>query len=94
MERTDSTRPVVVTYAGGRQGPWRHTYEDATPLSTVRADAMTHFGVADSADGGDQVVFRLYHGGDPLKDLVQPVGAVGHGEGELALRLVREVIAG
>jgi hypothetical protein len=88
------SREVHVSYAGGRHGPWTHDYADATPLATVRNDAMTHFGVADSAEGGNQVVFRLYHGGELQDDLNRAVGNVGHGEGTLALRLVREVIAG
>ncbi len=88
------TREVVVSFAGGRLGPWKNVYPETTTLSVVRSDAMTHFGVADSADGGNQVVFRLYHGGDRLDDLNQIVGQIGHGEGALAMRLVREVIAG
>ena len=87
-------REVVVSYAGGRQGPWKKEYADTTPMATVRSDAMDHFGVADSADGGNQVAFRLYRGGDRIDDLNLTVSQVGHGQGALALRLVREVIAG
>jgi hypothetical protein len=88
------TREVVVSFAGGRLGPWKKTYPETTTLSVVRSEAMNHFGVADSADGGNQVLFRLYHGGNRLDDLNEIVGQIGHGEGALALRLVREVIAG
>lgn len=87
------TRKVVVSYAGGRHGPWDHEYGRDALLSLVRSDAMTHFGVADSADGGSPVVFRLYHGGEAAT-LDQTVGEAGDGKGALALRLVREVIAG
>lgn len=87
-------REVVVSYAGGRQGLWKKEYADTTPMAMVRSDAMDHFGVADSADGGNQVVFRLYHGGDRIDDLNLTVSQVGHGQGALAFRLVREVIAG
>jgi hypothetical protein len=90
----ESAREVVVSYAGGRHGPWKHEYPGTTALSVVRSDALTHFGVADIAEGGNQVVFRLYHGGDRIDDLNQTVGDVGPGHGALALRLVREVIAG
>lgn len=90
----ERSRQVNVSYAGGRQGPWKHEYPDATTLSVVRSDAMTHFGVADTTEGGNQVVFRLYHGGDRQDDLTGTVGDLGHDKGTLALRLVREVIAG
>ena len=86
-------RRVVVSYAGGRQGPYRHEYAESEQLSTVRSDALTHFGIADSAEGGNQVVFRLYHGGDPVSDLSITVGDAEPGNGALAFRLVREVIA-
>jgi hypothetical protein len=88
------TRKVVVTFAGGRRGPWQNEYQPTSPLSAVRSDAMAHFAVADSAEGGNQVIFRLFHGGERLDDLDQTVGAIGEGHGALALRLVREVIAG
>jgi hypothetical protein len=55
---------------------------------------MTHFGLADSTEGGNQVVFHLYHGGDPVTDLGTTVGDAEPGKGALAFRLVREVIAG
>lgn len=90
----EDIRDVVVTYAGGRRGPWKHDYAGSTPLSTVRTDAMGHFGIADSAEGGNQVIFRLYHGGDRIENLSQSVDEVGAGRGAVALRLVREVIAG
>ena len=90
----ENAREVVVSYAGGRQGPWRHEYPGTTALSTVRADAMNHFAVADSAEGGNQVVFRLYQRGDRLDVLNQTVGEIGPQHGALALRLVRAVIAG
>lgn len=56
----EQTRSAVVTYAGGRHGPWKKDYLVSEQLSTVRSEAMTHFGVADSSDGVNQVVFRLY----------------------------------
>jgi hypothetical protein len=90
----DQDREVIVNYAGARHGPWKKRYGEATLLSIVRTEAMSHFGVADSTDGGNQVVFRLYHGGDRLDNLDTMVGEIGHGEGVLALRLIREVIAG
>lgn len=87
-------RKVVVTYAGGRQGPYQHEYAETEQLASVRSDALTHFGVADSTEGGNQIVFRLYHGGDPVADLTKTVGAAEPGKGALAFRLIREVIAG
>jgi hypothetical protein len=87
-------RKVVVSYAGGRQGPYQHDYAENEPLATVRSDALTHFGLADSTEGGNQIVFRLYHGGDPISDLGVTVGDAEPGNGALAFRLVREVIAG
>ncbi|MEA2677350.1 MAG: hypothetical protein QOJ81_1491 [Chloroflexota bacterium] len=85
---------VVVSYAGGRHGPYQHEYPESEQLATVRSDALTHFGLADSTDGGNQVVFRLYHGGDYVSDLTRTVGDVEPGKGAVAFRLVREVIAG
>lgn len=87
-------RKVVVSYAGGREGPWTHEYDPTTKLSVVRADAMSHFGLADTAEGGNQVVFRVYHGGDRLEDLDRSIAETATGQGALALRLIREVIAG
>lgn len=87
-------REVVVAYAGGRHGPWKHEYSRSTALSVVRSEAMAHFGVADTTEGGNQVAFRLYHGGDRIDDLNQTVGEIGPGHGALAIRLIREVIAG
>jgi hypothetical protein len=92
--RSTQLRKVVVSYAGGRQGPYQHEYPESEQLSTVRSDAMSHFGLADSTEGGNQVVFRLYHGGDPVADVSGTVGDAEPGKGALAFRLVREVIAG
>ena len=43
-------------YAGGRQGPYRHEYPDTEQVAMVRADALNHFGLADSTEGGNQIV--------------------------------------
>jgi hypothetical protein len=85
---------VVVSFAGGRKGPFQHDYAGSTTVNVVRADAMQHFGVADSSDGSGQVVYRLYRGGEKVEDLSVTVDGLRAGEGALALRLVREVTAG
>src|SRR4051794_20583447 len=92
--RSIQLRKVVISYAGGRQGPYQHEYPESEPLTTVRSDALTHFGLADATEGGNQVVFRLYHGGDAVSDLTGTVGDAEPGKGALAFRLIREVIAG
>lgn len=85
---------VVVSFAGGRKGPFQHEYAGSTTAGVVRTAAMTYFGVADSSDGTGQVIYRLYHGSDKVEDFSLPVEALRSGEGALALRLVREVVAG
>lgn len=86
---------VQVTYAGGREGPWRAEYESSARLSTVRADAMNHFQLSDTTDpAGNQIVYKLMHGGDTINDLNRTVGEEAGGKPHLVLRLVRQVIAG
>jgi hypothetical protein len=93
--KAGTTTEVTVTYAGGRGGPWKQTYLNDTQLGPVREDAMSHFQVADSTDaGGNQILFRLYHGRDRMDDLNQTVGDRAEGRPHLSFRLVREVIAG
>lgn len=90
-----ATIEVGVTYAGSRKGPWKKAYEPSTQLSTVREDAMGHFEVADSTDpGGNQIVYKLMHGGDTNDDLTKTVGVEAGDKPHLELRLVRQVIAG
>jgi hypothetical protein len=89
-----STVKVEVGYAGGRMGPYRAHLAPDTSLTTVRAEAMTHFGVADSTDAaGNRLVYTLTDGNAPV-DLGKTVGDLATGKRELELRLVREVIAG
>jgi hypothetical protein len=90
-----ATIDVGVTYAGSRKGPWKQAYEPSTQLAKVRDDAMGHFEVADSTDAaGNQIVYKLMHGGDTLNDLTKTVGAESGDKPHLELRLVRQVIAG
>ncbi len=94
-EKDVNTIEVSVTYAGSRKGPWEHAYEPTVPLSKVRGDAMAHFEVTDSTDaGGNQILYKLMHGGNTLNDLTRTVGAEAGDEDGLEIRLVREVIAG
>jgi len=91
-----STVKVEVGYAGGRKGPYREHLAPETSLTTVRGNAMTHFGVVDSTDAaGNRIVFTLTDGNAPV-DLAKTVDdlATGKHERELELRLIREVIAG
>src|SRR5438309_10330075 len=85
---------VGVTYAGSRKEPWKQAYEPAIPLAKARTDAMTYFEVADSTDAsGNQIVYKLMHGGDTISDLARTVGDESGPKPQLELRLVRPVPA-
>ena len=76
---------VVVSYAASRRGKWEGKYSSDTALSVVREAAMAFFGVADH--------FELVDRGD-TPDLSTPIGELADSSHNLALRLVRQLVAG
>ena len=85
---------VTVTYAGSRRGKWEHKYPADAEISTVRKDTVDFFGVSDHADeAGNQVVFELVDRGETL-NVSEKVGYIAGDRDNVALRLVRRLIAG
>ena len=85
---------VVVSYAASRRGQWEGKYSSDTALSVVREAAMAFFGVADHIDSaGNGERFELVDRGD-TPDLSTPIGELADSSYNLALRLVRQLVAG
>jgi hypothetical protein len=85
---------VIVSYAASRRGQWEGKYSSDTALSVVREAAMTFFGVADHIDSaGNGERFELVDRGD-TPDLSTPIGELADSSHNLALRLVRQLVAG
>ena len=85
---------VIVSYAASRRGQWEGKYTSDTALSVVREAAMTFFGVADHIDSaGNGERFELVGRGD-TPDLSTPIGELADSSHNLALRLVRQLVAG
>ena len=86
---------VVISYAASRRGRWQEKVPADTPLSTVREAAMAFFGVADHVDSaGNGEVYELMDRGTTIEDLSVTVEGLADSSGNLALRLVRRLVAG
>ena len=86
---------VGISYAASRQGRWEEKLATDTPLSVVRDAAMAFFGVADHVDSaGNGEAYELMDKGTTLEDLSITIGNLADSSGNLALRLVRRLVAG
>ncbi|MYD98720.1 MAG: hypothetical protein F4X98_15230 [Gammaproteobacteria bacterium] len=86
---------VTISYAASRQGRWEEKASADTPLSVVRDAAMAFFGVVDHVDSaGNGEVYELMDRGTTFEDLSVTIGNLADTSGNLALRLVRRLVAG
>jgi hypothetical protein len=84
---------VGVTYPGADK-PYKHEYAQGSPMSQVKQDVISFFGLAETVDAaGNQTVYNFRKGNDPI-DLSLTVGDISGEHPHLQLRLIREVIAG
>lgn len=90
---TEGPVEVRVNYAGAKE-KFAEKYARDILIDQVKADVLTRFGLAETVDGaGNQTVYTLYKGGDPL-DGSKPIADFVDNQDHLQLRLVRQVVAG
>lgn len=94
---TTEKKPEVVQVTVGylpATEPFHKAYGPEETLSTVRAEAMAYFEIADYNDR-DQHTFHLHFSDQKIEDLGQRVGdLVGEHRKGLHLEIVEQVIAG
>lgn len=87
--KKEHTIKVRVTFPISPAGPFHEKVEPKTSAGTVKASAMTHFGVAE--DG--QHAYYLSHAGAKVED-TKTIGDLAEGAEEVKLTLVKELIQG
>jgi hypothetical protein len=78
-----------VTFPVSKKGPFSDDYTPETTVETVRAAAMTHFGVADDA----QFTYVLTHAGQ-RQEPEKTIGAIAGEAHAIELRLVKVITQG
>ncbi len=84
---------VIVTFPTADE-PAKGNFEPDTQLKVVKQFALTSFGLVEGVVDGAQVTYFLYQGGSKLDLDIQLKNLIHGHEDTLALRLVKEIIAG
>jgi hypothetical protein len=85
---------VTVRYIAATKPFQDNNADQSETLGSLKARVMSAFGVSETQDGNQQVLYWLYEDDTKLEDLSRTLGAIAGEKNHLKLRLVQQIIQG
>ena len=85
---------VIVRYLAATRPFEDHNADRAETLASLKTRVMDAFGVQETEDANQKVLYWLYQDDTKLEDLTRTLGALADEKNHLKLRLVQQIIQG
>lgn len=96
MNTKPTLEEVTVTYPAAREPFREKDVPRSETVDTLKAAVLTAFGLTEgSSPDGTTTTYRLYHGKQPLDDLIKTLGSIaGEATDALHLKLAQQITQG